>query len=379
MKEKARQELRAQRVNGVPFLFTTSIDPKIVIKDFDYESLTVFSSKKVPLCIKSVNQQPGGDAFTCIFKNGDDLRQDILTLQIIYIMDKIWLANNLDLAMTPYKVLGTDCEQGFLEFVANCKTLAMIQYERSIFNTFSDDTIESFMEGHLRSKYPADWEARLRKSRATFIRSTAGYCVASYILGLGDRHPDNIMINIEEGNFLHIDFGHFLGNVKKKFGIKRERDPFVFSKEIAYFVNGGPLTRATKSVKLQRAVSEEELKAMSESILTEEGELPDDSEIIDDSLKSRTFKDFEEKCCQAYNILRKEGHQLINMFLIMLSAGMPELKRDDDIQFMVNRLDLGISEQEASNKFKKEIQRAMVTYSRRFDNFIHNIKAKFGK
>ena len=67
------------------------------------------------------------------------------------------------------------------------------------------------------------------------------------------------------------------------------------------------------------------------------------------------------------------------MFLIMLSAGMPELKRDDDIQFLVNRLDLGISEQEASNKFKKEIQKAMTTYSRRFDNFIHNIKAKFGK
>ena len=80
---------------------------------------------------------------------------------------------------------------------------------------------------------------------------------------------------------------------RHRVGIKRERDPFVFSKEIAYFVNGGPLTRATKSVKLQRAVSEEELKAMSESILTEEGELPDDSEIIDDSLKSRTFKDFE--------------------------------------------------------------------------------------
>ena len=46
--------------------------------------------------------------------------------------------------------------------------------------------------------------------------------MASYILGLGDRHPDNIMINIKEGNLFHIDFGHFLGNVKKKFGIKRE-------------------------------------------------------------------------------------------------------------------------------------------------------------
>jgi hypothetical protein len=43
------------------------------------------------------------------------------------------------------------------------------------------------------------------------------------------------------------------------------------------------------------------------------------------------------------------------MFLIMLSAGMPELKQDQDVQFLVNRLDLGISEQEASNKFKKEI------------------------
>jgi phosphatidylinositol-4,5-bisphosphate 3-kinase catalytic subunit alpha/beta/delta len=62
--------------------------------------------------------------------------------------------------------------------------------------------------------------------------------VASYVLGLGDRHPDNIMINVIEGNFLHIDFGHFLENKKEKFGYRRERDPFVFTPEIAYFVNG---------------------------------------------------------------------------------------------------------------------------------------------
>ena len=49
------------------------------------------------------------------------------------------------------------------------------------------------------------------------------------------------MINTVEGNFLHIDFGHFLNNKKSKFGIKRERDPFPFTPECAYFINGKSL------------------------------------------------------------------------------------------------------------------------------------------
>lgn len=76
------------------------------------------------------------------------------------------------------------------------------------------------------------------------------------------------MINREEGNFLHIDFGHFLGNMKRKFGVKRERDPFVFSKELAYFINGGPLNKKQNKVKINKHFTEEEHRDLSESMMT---------------------------------------------------------------------------------------------------------------
>ena len=71
--------------------------------------------------------------------------------------------------------------------------------------------------------------------------------------------------------------------------------------------------------------------------------------------KSQDFQEFEENCCVAYNILRKEGNKLINLFLLMLSAGMPELSKDKHLEYLVEKLNLHMSEQEASKHFKKEI------------------------
>ena len=44
-----------------------------------------------------------------------------------------------------------------------------------------------------------------------------------------------------------------------------------------------------------------------------------------DGKHSEKFKIFEEYCTNAYNLVRKHGHTLIALFMMMLSAGIPEL------------------------------------------------------
>ena len=62
-----------------------------------------------------------------IFKVGDDLRQDQLTIQMIRVMDKLWLKENLDLKMVTFSCVPTGDRQGMLEMITEAKTLREIQ------------------------------------------------------------------------------------------------------------------------------------------------------------------------------------------------------------------------------------------------------------
>jgi len=44
------------------------------------------------------------------------------------------------------------------------------------------------------------------------------------------------MLHEPTGAFFHIDFGHFLGWGKKKLGFLRDREPFILSNEMHYFL-----------------------------------------------------------------------------------------------------------------------------------------------
>ena len=53
------------------------------------EKCKYMDSKKLPLWLVFKNADPVGAPLYVIFKSGDDLRQDMLTLQIIRIMDRV--------------------------------------------------------------------------------------------------------------------------------------------------------------------------------------------------------------------------------------------------------------------------------------------------
>lgn len=56
---------------------------------------------------------------------------------------------------------------------------------------------------------PSDWFER----RLAYTRSVAASSIVGYVLGLGDRHPHNILINTQTAELVHIDLGVAFGQV----------------------------------------------------------------------------------------------------------------------------------------------------------------------
>ncbi|CAH8842375.1 unnamed protein product [Trichobilharzia szidati] len=67
--------------------------------------------------------------------------------------------------------------------------------------------------------------------RTTFTRSMATMSMVGYVLGLGDRHPSNIMLSRETGKVIHIDFGDCfeVATLREKFP---EKVPFRLTRMI---------------------------------------------------------------------------------------------------------------------------------------------------
>jgi len=168
-------------------------------------------SAQKPLWLEYVNADSTGKPLIVIFKDGDDVRQEILVLQMFNIMQRMWEAEGLNVPLSTYGVASLGFEVGFVEVVPG-DTLSNITKNAAGASGVWDKTI---LHKWLKERNPSDEEYEI--ARSNFTRSCAACCVATYVLGVADRHNDNVMIK-EDGHLFHIDFGHFLGHVKRAAG-----------------------------------------------------------------------------------------------------------------------------------------------------------------
>lgn len=85
---------------------------------------------------------------SAIYKVGDDLQQDMLTLQMVRLMDKLWLNEGLDLKIVTFKCVPTSDKKGMIEMVTNAETLRKIQTEHGLTGSFKDKPIAEWLGKH---------------------------------------------------------------------------------------------------------------------------------------------------------------------------------------------------------------------------------------
>ena len=339
-KETVKTKLRIERKNkgekkGNPFLIYFNkaiigkrkqlpIDPSYICYKLTNNMSIITNNTTQSLLTFKTGKSKESPERKIVLRIGNDLRQDVLAIQMLKIMDKLWLDNNLDLKLITFKICPTEIFAGYIEFVYFSE-LYKIQNSSGVIGVLDKEVILKYLRGSITDDQSDN--DKYDNKIDNFIKSLAGYCVATCVLGVTERSFRNVMIK-NNGIFLHINLGHLLGHFKYKCGIKTERSLFLLTPEMAnvYICEN----------------------------------------------KEDVFK----KCCvKAFNILRRNASKIINPFIIMSAAGLPEFYGIYDINYVKNMLVLDKpNDEDAGNYFIEQIWKCKNEKLRQIDSLIRIIK-----
>lgn len=213
-------------------------------------NIEIKKSKSRPVVLPLLT--PGGPMCKYLFKQGD-LIKDFVVCQIIDLM-VFYIKRETDIKVTNtgYHVFLFNNNCALIEMVKDASTIYDIRnkLEMSILNYILDNN----------SNLPA---AEIRRR---FIDSLAVHLVITYLLGVGDRHLDNIMVH-KSGHLFHIDFEYLLGD-----------DPKIYNKT---------------------------MRITYDMVDTIGGK------------KSKNYEEFRKKCSIVFNCLRKHTNIFITMLTVL--------------------------------------------------------------
>ncbi|CAI2299504.1 unnamed protein product [Caenorhabditis sp. 36 PRJEB53466] len=212
--------------------------PVVSISSF-CSKMSVITSKQRPR--KMVIRGSNGLEYQFLLKGHEDPRQDERVMQLFGLVNTL-LSNNSEtcrrnLAIQRYSIVALSKDSGLIGWVPNCDTLHTLvkeyrekkakiplSLEHKTLQKLAMDTEHltamqklqlfecalSATQGEdlrkvlwLKSPSSEVWFDR----RTNYTRSVACMSMVGYILGLGDRHPSNLMLDRLTGKIVHIDFG----------------------------------------------------------------------------------------------------------------------------------------------------------------------------
>eukprot|EP01083_Nonionella_stella_P166608 557556_1 len=301
------------------------INPKWRIKQFEIGKCRYLNSKKRPLYLifqtNDALTKTHGVLFTMDPSTDPLAHQEMLVGQLVTIMNDLWRESHLDLNCKHPNILAVN-NMSMIEIVEAQTINAIGMQFGTQSHFFNTNTILQYLQSHNR------YNQALVMARERFSRSCAAYCIIQYVLGIGDRHSDNMMVQ-QNGRFFHIDCCHFLGNFRSKFGIKRERSPFVFTPQMKYVLDEG-------------------------------------------HKKSEAYEQFRVWVATAFTILREKSSFWLGLLSVMTSRNISELTETDeeDIMFSQQRMHLTISAKEAESMIVKHMDRSLKDRIRLLDAYI---------
>ena len=239
----------------------------VKIESFD-ERLSIMSSLRKPKCVTIRGCDQKDHKF--LVKCGEDQRQDERVETLFEVINDLLKSDprcyQRNLAIKTYQVIPMTTKLALIEWLAETKTLKSVIYEartdeeikawdsnsspnmlyysfinevaktepkigsspsfEDVFGTFykkyKRKEVNSFFK-QVQSKVPWDLLRRYVRSMASstegyfvlrnkFITSYAVSSAASYILGIGDRHLSNLLIDTKSGQVIYIDFGMAFGH-----------------------------------------------------------------------------------------------------------------------------------------------------------------------